>query len=80
MQSSPQPNNLFDTQRGIDVRLIAAGERLRLAEDAYWTDPTDRRNRDEYLAAQEELRQLRAVPMQSLAPAREKRFVSLREA
>jgi hypothetical protein len=65
------------TQRGINTQLIAALARFRELEDDYWQGKV---SREEYLAASEEVRRLRAEPMKSLAPVmREKRFVELNE-
>jgi hypothetical protein len=65
MQSSPASQQ-FDTQRGIDTKLIAAVSRLRELETAYYAGQA---TRDELLTASEEVRQLRAVPMASAIDA-----------
>lgn len=64
------------TQRGINARLLAATLTYDGLKAAYEADPTNKAIKAAYLAAAEELRKLRAVPMPSLAP---KRFAEINE-
>jgi hypothetical protein len=74
-QSTSDPHA---TQRGIDARLLAAQSDYQAAQAAYTAEPTVA-NRAALFDAAEKLRQIRAVPMRSLAPFAGKRYAALDE-
>jgi hypothetical protein len=78
LQERQTMTDINETQKGIDTRLAEAGDRVRKLQEVYFANPTPE-NEKAYEDAMEELRQLRSVPMKSLASLAPKRFVRLRE-
>jgi multidrug efflux pump subunit AcrA (membrane-fusion protein) len=75
----PQPTSDPNaTQRDINTRLVAAQSDYQAAQAAYNADPSVA-NRAALFDAAEKLRQIRAVPMRSLAPFAGKRYAALDE-
>jgi multidrug efflux pump subunit AcrA (membrane-fusion protein) len=66
------------TVKGIDARLVAAQSDYQAAQAAYNAEPSVA-NRAALFDAAEKLRQIRAVPMRSLAPFAGKRYAELNE-